>query len=88
MQQSIAIIFSCFNYTLIFISFQGNSKKKVPPKDSTFSSIFGKFLVKPIAVVKRSHKQALKTVIFIVFSVFSELYKAIIQPTASLWGTG
>ena len=63
-------------------------KKKVPPKDSTFLCIFGKFLVKPIVVVNRTHKQALKTAVSLVFSVYSEFYKAIFSPGASLWGTG
>ena len=41
-----------------------------------------------MAVVNRIHKQALKTAIFIVFSVFSEVINAIIQPEASWWGLG
>ena len=44
------------------------------------------FWVKQITAVKSIHKQAFKTDIYIVFSVFSELFKSIIQPEASLWG--
>ena len=62
------------------------TKKKVPPKSSTFSCIFGKFLVKPILAVKVIHKRAIKAAVFLVFSVFTEVFKAIIQPGASSWG--
>jgi 4'-phosphopantetheinyl transferase EntD len=51
-----------------------------------FSCIFGKFLVKPIVVVNRTHKQALKTAVLLVFSVYSEVYKAVFSPTVSSWG--
>jgi hypothetical protein len=37
-------------------------------------------------VVNRAHKQALKTAVFLVFSVYSEVYKAVFSPEASLWG--
>jgi hypothetical protein len=58
----------------------------VPSKDSTFSSIFGKSLLKPIVVINRIREQDLKTAVSLAFSVFSELHKAIIQPVASWWG--
>jgi hypothetical protein len=38
-----------------------------------FSCIFGKLLVKPIAVVNRIHKQASKAAVSLVFSVFPEV---------------
>ena len=56
--------------------------------DSTFSSIFGKSLLKPIVVINRIREQDLKTAVSLAFSVFSELHKAIIQPGASWWGRG
>ncbi|MBQ3252910.1 MAG: hypothetical protein IJB02_06735 [Oscillospiraceae bacterium] len=55
-------------------------------QDSTFLCIFGKLLAKPIAVVNRIHKQALKTAVFLAFSVYSEVYKAVFSPTASSLG--
>ena len=66
-------MFFLFLIMLLYMIFEVQTKKKVPSEDSTFSSIFGKFLIKPIVVVNRIHKQALKMAIFLVFSVYSEV---------------